>query len=593
MPNAHPWRLVGPWYYWQRQINAGAAANVRDTRPAFQKFDQSNFVDSFLQQPQHSLKFVDSIDQLFAVDFIDVPAAVSLSKSISLFLSRDSNGVLQQKQPRLCARGVRKLFRATHKRYYAIVCQLHCDLPGFPSAMSDEPCQAGFVVRRRYLRYPRSARPQAAALLRDIVSIEAGIAELDQTAPVRAAAAQKRAAMVQRYVADGTFAERRQTLVNALDVKRGELLTWKDEHGVDAIQQGWFPSPFDKIGAWRFVEDTPATLDGESTFPLFRLRGNPTMPDHDATGYAMYFGVVSASSLDTDSAGRPRFDHQSTYEVRCFVRRHQPQCLRKPLPPDCHGELVWSRPTEPFCIAAAADLVGTANRPMTIHVPDLGVLAAQAASLPFGKFSPTRVVQPQSLQPKIKDGALSGGKMGGAQTCFFAIPLITIVALFVLMLFMPIVVLIFNLWFLLAFKFCIPPQFKLDGGISAELGINVNTDQDQLNADLAAVSTVTANLDDPFAVDAGGWTVTPDSLNTDLANLLSDEIALDEGLERSAVQTALTSDFANTALMQLNKNFSEESRLPSTPGASDAPLGLDLTADLDFEPRLTIRPRVT
>lgn len=585
MPNAHPWRLVGPWYYWQRQIEAGAAANVRDTRPAFQKFDQSTFVDSFIQQPQHSLKFVDTIDQLFAVDFIDVPAAASLSKSISLFISKDSEGRLQPKQPRLVARGLRKLFLATHKRYYAVVCQLHCDLPGFPSGMSDEPCQAGFVVRRRYLKYPRWARGQAAALLREIVSIEAGIAELDQKAPLRATAARKRAVMVQRYISDGTFAERRQALLDSLDAKRRELQTWKDENGVDTVQEGWFPSAFDKVGAWRLVEDTPATLDGESTFPLFRLRGNPTVPDHDATGYAMYFGVVSASSLDTDSVGRPRFDHQSTYEVRCFVRRHQPQCPRKPLPPDCHGELVWSRPTEPFCLAAAADLVGTANRPMTIHVPNLGELAAQAATLPFGKFSPTRVVQPQSLRPKISGGAVTDGSVGGAQTCFFAIPLITIVALFVLMLFLPIVVIIFQLWFLLAFKFCIPPQFKLDAGVSAELNV--------VNAEVSAVSAVTADLDDAFAVDVGGRTITPGVLNADLAHLLSNEIASDEGLDQSAVRSKLAGDFANTALMQLNKNLSEEARLPSVSTASDAPLGLDLMADLEFEPRLTIRPRVT
>lgn len=54
--------------------------------------------------------------------------------------------------------------------------------------------------------------------------------------------------------------------------------------------------------------------------------------------------------------------------------------------------------------------------------------------------------------------------MGGPAICFFSIPLITIIASFVLNLFLPIVVLLFNLWFLLALRFCIPPSFSIAGG---------------------------------------------------------------------------------------------------------------------------------
>ena len=68
---------------------------------------------------------------------------------------------------------------------------------------------------------------------------------------------------------------------------------------------------------------------------------------------------------------------------------------------------------------------------------------------------------------------------GNFQICSFAIPLITIVAFFVFQLFLPIVVFIFQLWFLLTLRFCIPPDVDLTGGFGAELdaiggGLNIN-----------------------------------------------------------------------------------------------------------------------
>ena len=55
------------------------------------------------------------------------------------------------------------------------------------------------------------------------------------------------------------------------------------------------------------------------------------------------------------------------------------------------------------------------------------------------------------------------------QICSFAIPLITIVAFFVFSLFLPIVVFVFQLWFLLTLRFCIPPDVNVGGGFDAEL----------------------------------------------------------------------------------------------------------------------------
>jgi hypothetical protein len=52
--------------------------------------------------------------------------------------------------------------------------------------------------------------------------------------------------------------------------------------------------------------------------------------------------------------------------------------------------------------------------------------------------------------------------------------LITIVATFVLRLFLPIVVFLFGLWFLLRLKFCILPTFSLDGDLSVDLEAELN-----------------------------------------------------------------------------------------------------------------------
>jgi len=564
-----PWKLVAPWYYWTRQIAAGAKG-PRGTRPAFQKFDQSDFVEGFLKDPQRSLKFKDEVDQVFAVNLIPAPvlsSGVFAGKSITFFAPKTGpGGAAKPQRASLVPQGIRKVFLDTHKRYYLVVCELHCDAPGFPTATADQACQTGFVVRRRYLKYPRSAQPAALALLKEIVAIEAQIAELDQTAPLRPPAARKRAAMVERLLADGSFGAKRAALAAQLSSKRAELQRWKDDNGVLSVQEGWIPGKFDKVGSWAIVEDAPATIT-ESYLPLYPLFANPDIPGHDAEGKTIYFGVLPTSSLDTDEAGRARFDDRSIYEVRCFARRHKVGCPRTlATTPDCNGELFWSEPTEVYRLASQSDLVGTANRPITIQVPDLAELAAQAATLPFGKFSPVKFVQPQSLRPSISGGmSLSGGSMGGQAICFFAIPLITLVALFVLQLFLPIVVFIFGLWFLLAFKFCIPPSFQIDAGLQAEL----NAIPPSIDVDAA------------FSVTVGGVTKTALQIQAELKGELEDAIEAVEGFPSGTLNLG---GFANSPLIQLNKTFAAEKTLP-TDVENDPPVGLDLTGGLEFEAR--------
>src|SRR5262249_38223012 len=159
-------------------------------------------------------------------------------------------------------------------------------------------------------------------LLREIVGVEARIAELDETAPARPAVARKRAAMVKALRDAGTFDSTRATLSVELGQQRAALRKWQDDHGVLTVHEGWMASSVPKGGDWGIVEETPAVL-AEKTYPLHRLFPDPTVPNHDATGRTIFFGVLPVSSLDTDANGKGQFDDRATYEVRCYVRRHK------------------------------------------------------------------------------------------------------------------------------------------------------------------------------------------------------------------------------------------------------------------------------
>jgi hypothetical protein len=198
----------------------------------------------------------------------------------------------------------------------------------------------------------------------------------------------------------------------------------------------------------------------EASFPLCRLHAPPTEPGHDAMGRTIFFGAVPTTSSQRDRQGRPRFDDRSLYEIRCFVTRRRADCPRERGFSPCKGQRVWSLAAEPYRLASPMDALGCANRPILLRMPDLGELLAHAVARPRGALSNVRVIHQQQIAPK---GIDVNGTPGGAAICHFSIPLITIVAMFVLNLFLPIVVLLFQLWWLLAFRFCIPPSVAANG----------------------------------------------------------------------------------------------------------------------------------
>ena len=105
---------------------------------------------------------------------------------------------------------------------------------------------------------------------------------------------------------------------------------------------------------------------------------------------------------------------------------------------------------------------GTSKRITTITLPDLRTLAARAAK-PNGPGGVRVVTPPQSqLSFNPLKGGIPGagsGKIGaGGGVCTFALELFFIVAFFLFMLFLPVVILAFQLWWMLALRFCFPPQ---------------------------------------------------------------------------------------------------------------------------------------
>ncbi len=448
----HPWLLVAPWYQWSDPYDPMAG---RLSNPSIQKFESSNFVADFIRDPQHSLKYVDPDD------FIQRPTK--------------SNGTYV-----LSKTTVRKIYLETHKRFYLVVCQLNCDLPGFPNSSRDEVCEAGFVVRRRIAKIPKAATKEATKAVQQIALNRIQLAQINELPPGMKIGATKglRAKVAAGYTA-----------------AQAELVSVATEYGITTKLEGWAPDEFEGIGSWQTVEETPEQI-AEQIYPLYPVIPDPGIEDFSGGQGTLYFGVLPASSADVDEKGNSKFDDRMLYEARCFVRRHDPNCPKTRERNDCKGELVWSKRTESYQLANQFDLSGTSNRPVNVFLPDLPALEAQAAQLKPGQGAPVRMISPSdsNLEVSVPNDDLSGISKKGASAaiCCFSIPLITIVATFVLKIFLPVVMLLFGLWFLLKLKFCIPPSLSLQGDVAVELDV--------------ALGGIEVGLDVDVAIDAGLFT---------------------------------------------------------------------------------------
>ena len=436
-----PWRLVAPWWKWE-------GGDGRGTPPPLLKYAGTKAASTFVRNPQRTLKWQPE-DTVFSTRSGSAP--------------------------------VRKLFLPTHHRSYLVACELHCDAPGFPNARHEDVCQVGFVVRRRGVSLPTTVKEPD--LVVKLTAIDA--------AETKHAVAAKIGGIVLQHASV------------ELQAEKLAFSAWAQAAGVQAARQGWFASEHDGIGEWRTVEETPASGPGEeAVYPLYPLVPDPDATAHHATGRAIWFGVVPVHGQDTDAAGNPRYDADSRYEIRCFVRRHDPRCPRVAKVPDCRGEVVWSAATIRWQIAAPFDVDGTAHKPVTFTMPDLAELEAQASP----QKASVRLKSPPKSSLEFEVGSDNQPKSPsfGGGICGFSIPLITIVASFVIRLFLPIIAFLFGLFFMLKLKFCIP------GGISATLETQLDaalgaTAGASLSAELGAAVTLpssTAGLEFEAEVSA-------------------------------------------------------------------------------------------
>ncbi len=490
MVNAtHPWLLVGPWYRWDQP---GVASSGRISVPIVQKYETADFVNEFLKNPQHSLLFLESEDRVFELT-ARVPPIPKLNGRFQAF----SDQMLK-------STGIRKLFLDTHKRFYLVVCELHCDMAGLPSVDRSEVCEAGFVVRRRATQIPKAAEK-----------------------PLRQA------------IRAGVGAQEVQELATRLQVQ--------------IEVQGWVPSGFDRIGSWQKVDETPAVNNTETIHPLYPLIPDPRLAKHAGKGRTLYFGVIPTGSADSDDLGNSRFDDRNLYEIRCFVRRHKFPCPKLITRNDCHGPLIWSQRTEQYQLASHFDLTGSNNRPVSIQLPDIPALQAQVASDPtVGRKAAVKMIAPHGSNLETS-GDLSSGltsKTPGAAICSFSIPLITIVASFVFKLFLPIVVLVFQLWWMLALRFCIPPSFSLSAGVAAKLSAHADANIDAQFA-TAVQGDLTANLGAQTAVaidrqySAGLQADFAANLSTDFSADVPPDLVVDPSPPNVVVTGTLPSITAN------------------------------------------------
>lgn len=415
----HPWLVLGPSYRW--------GADGRESAPVVQKYAGAGFVASFLADPRASLAYT-------AVDEVQRSEAIGGAPPVD-----DQGRRLRLSERRQVATGLRKLFQPTHNRFYLVVCELCCDTAGLPAVAAASGARLGFVVRRRRQGAPSELTVAARPLVEKVLALEAAQAAII-TREARSPCAPDHPRRARR-------AREMARIEAEVEAVRDELRGLAARYDVTDRLEGWIPSEHPGIGGWVPVDERPEALTEQLT-PLYRLTPDPRATGHVGQKRAIYFGTVPTTANDTDETGVPRFDARTDYEIRCVAVRpgHRPGC------PD---ELVWSAATAVYRIAPDMDLDGTENWPVTVELPDLGQLEAAASGRCRGNV---RFVAPNAAS------ALDFNVVGQSGVPFdlgasiepvsfsLSIPLVTIVARFVLMLFLPIVMLLFGLGFLLRFQ---------------------------------------------------------------------------------------------------------------------------------------------
>ncbi|MEV5967195.1 hypothetical protein AB0L70_35830 [Kribbella sp. NPDC051952] len=462
--NAARWRAVAPWYRWDLQDHPDPERAKLAGRPALHKFGNEDFIDDFQADAQSAQPFTEE-DFYYRIDALD---------ALPPIVGGPNGGKVRRLITRTRVKtDTRKLFLPVHSRYYLVAFELHCDRPGFPVVQPDAVAEAGFVIRRRVTPIAPDQVKAGNSHLSRLAVARATVAQAQRSA-ASSQLAEARASIevardrTRRLVPIGSRARRQvahpgQALVAArreVVLAQRKLALWSAQSQLETTVQGWVRSPNGVIGTWQPMPDAPEVIV-EETYPMFRLVPNPADPDSAARSGTIFYGYVPTCGAELAPDGSPRFGDADLYEIRCYARPVDDG--------DCPSTPVWSEPTDPFRLASFYDPAGLAQRPINVRMPDFADLEASAA-LPSVRVS----TPPGSglVFATDKVPPTTGSVTGAAeQICFFAIPLITIVAMFLLNLFLPIIMLLFGLWWMLKLKLCIPPSLEVGAQVSAELAV--------------------------------------------------------------------------------------------------------------------------
>ena len=435
-----------PWY--ERERHTVTVNDTPTLRPVIQKYDDTNFVNRLIADPQDSLKF-DPIDDVW-------------SYPVPVTFPAPGTGRQRFATSRLVTTKLRKLYQPSHDRFYAVIVELFCDAPGLPRAGKHDDLTVEFAIRRRdttVFGNPSDVRNLARALMLTKLNEEDPALVFDDIVASDTPD--------QRKLKAGRIADR-EDLWFASELAR---LRFEEDKKplLDAVtahttNQKWLTNTVTGKGRWVAVKVTPTKDEVEQRIPMWRLPREKC--DEDWTR-SLWFGVIPTYSAehwnDPASANRgvPKFDERAVYEIVCIATQKP-----KPGHEHCPPKTWESVASEPFRFAAPYDPDGTKNRRVSISAPDLRQLLARAGR-PAGPGGLSIATPPGSQFKFNPFGTIPdlGGSLGaGGGVCTFAFELFFIVALFLFLMFLPIVVLVFQLWWLLALRFCFP---RLDVSMNA------------------------------------------------------------------------------------------------------------------------------
>jgi hypothetical protein len=446
----HAMALRAPWYACER-------ANIerfddRAAAPAIQKFDSPEFVRRVLADPSASLHFGIRDLWTFPVPRRQGDPGTTFRQRLSPYRQASST--------------LLKLYQPSHDRFYTVAVELFCDVPGLPRPGPGDEAGVRFVVRRLVTRTGTTDQARAATVtLARLAARELYGTSFPKQGEGRggipADPGLETAEDLAGLLGVDDLTEEQRARHKAFEVRHRLLLR---RSGLVRELQGWYVGDTGK-GGWAPMPaaDGPAAKGTEQELPMWRAPG-AACPDGGTyfPQRSLWFGAVPTFSGELDAAGLPKLDDRSTYVVQCVARRPRIGC------PPLES---WSATTRPYRLAGFFDPAGTANHQTHVRLPDLATMAAHTAQDgPVGGVVFTRPARSQL--PAGPLGTIPTGPAGSpggdsAETCTFSIELITIVASFVLALFLPVVVFAFQLWWLLLLKFCWPRSGDAAAVVSA------------------------------------------------------------------------------------------------------------------------------